>query len=196
MTGFQFGLANLQSVDVIASPVINIYAADGAGGGPGTLLFSKVFDAMTISSAYPGESVYTYNPQTALFVIPSNGTFWAGELFTNTTPGATATTDQLNHLGEIVGNPPTLGSSADRYFQTNVGGAFQSDNPAGFFTSFGNFLPTLDATANFEFSFSTTPAAVGTSAAPEPGSLVLTAFGLLAVTMASPKRRTKRPRCS
>lgn len=125
--GFQFSVANFNTVAVSARPRVRIYAADGAGGGPGTLLVAVSFAA--ISFPANNVSLFTYNPQTVLFTAPQK--IWAGMVFDNNAGATGATAAQLNNLGQGTYDPPNLGASADLVFFSTANGSFTASNPAG-----------------------------------------------------------------
>jgi hypothetical protein len=176
-----FSVANLNSAAVSADVVLSIYNSNGAGGGPGTLLYIVEFTPISFGV---GVGLYTYAPGSTLFTVPTSGSFYAGEAFTD--GGTTgATTAQLNNMGVGIFNPPTLGSSQDLFFQANSSGSVDTNNPAGALYNFGG-APV----ANFGFAFSGTPAAV-----PEPSSLILASLaGVIVAGFARTRRVANRRR--
>ncbi|MDQ6860040.1 MAG: hypothetical protein M3032_02645 [Verrucomicrobiota bacterium] len=160
VTGFRFSVANFNSTAVSARPTINFYAINGAGGGPGTLLASLTFNAISFTAG--SVATFTFN-QANLFTIPANGSIWAGIFFDNS--GTTATATQLNNLGQGIYNPPTVGSSADLFFQGTTAGPSGS-NPAGTFSNFGG-----NPQANFGWQVNV--AALTPAAVPDTGSTML-----------------------
>jgi hypothetical protein len=169
--GFTFTVANFNATAVTARAIVEFWASDGAGGGPGTLLTGFIFNPIT----FAGGSVvqgFSFVPETPLFTVPANGTFWAGITFDNNGGATGATAAQLNNLGQGIFAPPTVGSSQDAFFQSNAGGTIPGSNPAGGFFFFGG-----NPVADFGWQFlSPSPAAV-----PEPSPLILSSFAGLAV---------------
>lgn len=132
VTLITFSVGNLNATTVTARPRVRFYLADGAGGGPGTVITGFSFNPI----AFPaGASLYNFNPGGAV-ALPL-GTFWAGMTFDNNTGATGATLAQLNNLGQAICDPPTVGTSADVLFQTTAAGSFLANNPAGGFVGFG-----------------------------------------------------------
>lgn len=90
------------------------YAADGANGGPGTLLSSFTLRFQLDSNAIILCGSPSPLPASNQFTIPANGQVWAAVFLDNL--NSTATAAQLNSLGLGLFNPPQLGTSADRDF--------------------------------------------------------------------------------
>ncbi|MFL6593907.1 MAG: hypothetical protein ACJ8HQ_00560 [Chthoniobacterales bacterium] len=160
VTRFQFTVANFNATTVSARPIVNFYANNGSGGGPGALLFSVTFNAVTLTGS--SVSSFTFAPGGTLFTVPANAALWAGMMFDNGGT-STATQAQLNNFGQGIFNPPTIGSSADVFFRSTANGPTGS-NPAGAFQNFGGNPP-----ANFGWSVAGTAA----PAVPETGSTIL-----------------------
>lgn len=179
VTSVTFSVANLNSVAVSANVDLRFYSV-GTNGGPGTLLGGLNFSAISFSAG--AIQLFTYTSASTLFTVPTSGSFFVGEFFTN--DSATATTAQLNNLGIGVFNPPTVGTSADSFFMTSAGGSTNStSNPTGGFYNFGG-----SPVANFGFSFSGTPAV---TPVPEPASLALLGLGLGLGTAGLARRRLR-----
>ena len=87
--------------------------------------------------------------------------FWAGITFDDNNGTTGISLSQLNNIGQLIYNPPTVGSSLDLYFQSIGPGDFPTGSPAGSFLFF-NGSPV----ANFFWEFTVTPV-------PEPTSLTL-----------------------
>lgn len=123
---FSFGVANTDpSAAFSARPRIRIWAADGVGGAPGTLLGGFTFNPITFAA----NSLNLYTTGTGLassnLVLPA-GSIWWGLTFDNV--GATATNAQLNLLGQILIDPPSIGSS-------NGALSWESSGPGSWFVS-------------------------------------------------------------
>lgn len=176
---FTFGNYNSSTVDFIAS--LRIYGDDGAGGGPGTLLYS--FDSGPLELPALTLAAATGSSTGSFFTTPQSGRFYVGEFFSNDNTSATA--DQLNNLGLGAYNPPTVGSSQPSFLLTPTGGSTNTtDNPAGTIRT--------DQGGNFGFAFTTPEPAVAT---PEPAGvarLLSLGLGLGGFAIASHRRRRRR----
>jgi hypothetical protein len=170
VTSFEFSIVNFNSVSVTVSPLVSFWTNTGTGGGPGTLLGSFTINAVTIGAG--AAQLFTVNEGGGTFFV-APAAFWAGLTFDNNNGATGATAAQLNKIGQGIFAPPTVGSSADSFFQGTTPGQQSSNNPAGTFDFF-NGNPVADF--GWEFSNSMT-------AAPEPSSVLLVAagFGLAAL---------------
>jgi PEP-CTERM motif-containing protein len=124
-----FGVFNSDPTATInARPRLRFWNADGAGGGPGTLITGFSFSPITFAANAP--SFFSFNPNATAgtMVLPSDH-IWAGITFDNV--GATATTAQLNELGVTIVNPVTVGTSADQLWTSATPGSQLVSNPAG-----------------------------------------------------------------
>jgi hypothetical protein len=127
---FSFSVSNANTVAVAARPRVRFWAADGAGGGPGSLIagfsFNPItFNANTLNVFTTGQALAANN------ILLPNAPMWWGMLFDNV--GVTATTNaQLDLLGQVVIDPPSIGSSNPQLMweATATGSNFVS-NPAG-----------------------------------------------------------------
>lgn len=157
VTQFSFNVANLNAVAVSARARIRFYAADGSGGGPGTVIAGFSFNPISFTA----NTVQTYftTLTAGTLLLPQN--FWAGITFDNNTGGTGATLAQMNNLGMGLFNPPAIGTSQDVFFQTTAAGSFLANNPAGSFFNLGGnpvanfgweFIPTPGAAALFGFA--------------------------------------------
>ena len=159
VNSFTFSVANLNTTTVSARPIVNFYANNGASGGPGTLLASITFNAVSVAASTV--SLFTFSPGSTIFTIPSS-TIWAGMMFDNGGT-STATATQLNNFAQGIFDPPTVGSSGDQFFlSTNAGPT--GSNPAGTFSFFGG-----NPHANFGWALS----GPALAAVPETGSTML-----------------------
>lgn len=162
---FDFAVFNSNTVAVSARPRIRFWDNDGAGGAPGTYLGGFTFNAISFAAS-TGSAFFTSNFAGAgLFTIPADGTFWVGMTFDNNSGATGATVAQLNGLGLLTFDPPTVGSSADQDFLTTANGSFLVNNPAGTVRNspFGG-APV----ANYFYSF---------TAIPEPTTWALLGLG-------------------
>ncbi len=145
VTGFSFTIGNNNAVAVTVSPTVYFFDSSGPNGGPGTLIGGTAFNPITEAANAVG--LFTYNPGTARFTLPTaGGSFWAGMTFSSTT----ATTAQLNQVGQGIFGTPTVGSSQDLAFQSTspISPTTVTNNPAGGFFNFSG-----SPVANFGFRF-------------------------------------------
>lgn len=159
-TSVQFNIANLNTVAVTARPLLRFYDNNGVSGAPGTLIGAFDLNPVTLSAGF---SFQTFSSSIA-FVIPHDGSFWAGISFDNFNGTTGITPVQLDLLGLGLFNSPTVGGSADQYFRTTAAGGFVSNNPAGVNANFGG-----SPVANFGWSF--------VVSVPEPSTYALFALG-------------------
>lgn len=152
VTSFSFSLYNYSTTSSTFNPTVYIYS-NSATNRPGTLLASIPLGSLTLAGN--DANTFTSTNSGGFFNLPS-GTFWAGMAL----DGAPA--DTLNNIGQYLSDPPTVGSSADVFFESN-GQATNDNDPDGVLYSFGG-----SPIANFTWSFETT-------ALPEPASLTLLA---------------------
>ncbi len=171
VTSFSFVADNFNAGAVSARPTVYFWAANGAGGAPGTLLSSLVLPVKTFPA---GSTTLTSN--LSGLVVPSNGKFWAGIGYDddNGTTGITAA--QLDALGGLVFDPPTVGSSDGlvAFFIPPANAPFNVNNPGVSHFDFGDAPPV-----NYGWEFTGVLAAPPT--VPEPSSLALLSLGGLAL---------------
>lgn len=133
----QFNVANFNTAATAARPRIRIYAADGASGGPGTLITGASFNPIVFAGGSVATFTWAAAPNTFLWPIANAASLniWAGIVFDNV--GTATTNAQLNNLGMGVFDPPVVGTSADNGFGTFGAGSFFVNNPAGSQFNFG-----------------------------------------------------------
>lgn len=149
-----FSVANLNSAATSARARLRFYA-DNAGT-PGAILAGFSFNPISFAV---GGNLFFFDP--GVLPIPANGKMWAGMTFDNV--GTTTTDAELNNLGQLLFNPPTIGSSDDMMFATTAAGSFFGANPAGATFNFGG-NPVANAGWEFE-------------AVPEPGTIAALGLG-------------------
>ncbi len=169
VTEFTFSVVNFSDATVNARPVVRLYAADGAGGGPGTLFGVFTFGSIPIG---PGVGALTTGPLGAgNFALPADGSFFAGIAYDNDSGATGATAADLNNLGTGLFDPPTTGTSQDALFNIDPPqGDYTTSNPTFGIFNFGAGGPI----ANAGWQFQVTPV-------PEPAGLSLLGLGGLAL---------------
>jgi hypothetical protein len=175
-----FSIANGNATTVTISPQLQFYQSDPNTGLPTTLITAININPVTLTGNNGGLFTLTDNNAGGFFTMPS-GLFWAGVVFTDGGTGS-ATAADLNNVGQLLFDPPTVGSSQDLFFQSNLAGP-PADNPAGGLFFFGG--PPLNPVANFGWEFGTT------QAVPEPSTLALSAVGGLVLIGARLRRRRR-----
>lgn len=155
VTSIVFSVANLNSTAVSVRARIRFYLEDGASGGPGTYITGYTFNPFSFSAG-----VTNLTGTVSGFTLPATK-IWAGITFDNNTGGTGATLAQLNNFGVGLFNPPTVGTSQDRLFNTSAAGSFVGNNPGGSTFNFGgapvanagwSFIPTPGAAALLGFA--------------------------------------------
>lgn len=175
VTAFTFSVANLGPANINARARVRFWYADGAGGGPGTYYNQPAAVGFSFNafSFAPGVTLLTGTIGPNTFKVPT-GTLWCGLTFDNNSNTTGATAADLNNLGQGTFDPPTVGSSADRFFQTTAPGSFfTTANPAGTIQNFNG-----NPVANFGWRF---------EAVPEPGTMI--ALGAGAAALLARRRR-------
>lgn len=174
-----FSVFNGNATAVSARPRIRFWNADGPGGSPGTYFAGANgnvgFTFSAISFPANGTQLFNFDPNGTpnTFLMPSS-TFWVGLTFDNNTGATGATQAQMDLLGQLYFNPPTVGSSTDNVFVTTSAGSFFGvSNPAGALFNNGG-----TPVANLGFQFSVVP---------EPSSMAL--LGLTALAGIGLRRR-------
>jgi len=164
----RFSMANFNAASQSSLPRIRFYAANGAGGTPGTLIAGFNFNPVTLGASSITTLTFTASGVNQ-FVVPSQ--IWAGLFFgaDGVTSGAT-----LNNLGYGIFNPVNVGSSADVLFDAAPSGGFVASNPAG--TTF-NYTGNPVANMGWELV-----------PVPEPTSVALVGLGLSSLAV----RRRRR----
>jgi hypothetical protein len=151
-----FAVNNANATATNARVRLRFFDDTGTGGGPGNLLAAFSFNPISFNA---GGSAFFFNPAAGAIVVPGDGVIWALEFFDGA-GGATATLAQLNNLGIILADPPTVGSSTDNIFTTSAPGA-PGAFPAGTISNFGG-----SPVANVFWQFQV-------AAVPEPTSMAL-----------------------
>jgi len=175
ITQFTFSVSNDSAdQDTSARPRVRFYQTNGAGGGPGTNITGFSFNPI----AFTHNSIGLFTGTIAPLVLPKD--FWVGITFDNNAGATGALDSDLNLLGQGIFDPPNVGTSQDRAFQTTGPGSFLSNNPPGTTFDFGHSSNASNPVANFGWEF------VGTLL-PEPASMSVLALGGL---MALRRRRS------
>ena len=169
VTSIAFTIVNANTTATTYRFRTRFYAADGTSGAPGTYITGSSFTNVTLAAnTY---TTYSYTPGANTLVVPTNGKFWAGLVFDNNSGTASANAAALNNIGlGIFNTAPTVGSSADSFFQTTTNGSFLVNNPAGSLTNFSG-----NPTANFGWRFS------GATPVPEPATMAALGLGVAAM---------------
>lgn len=137
VTEFTFGVSNQNAVAVLVRPRVRFWFANGAGGAPGTYYNLPANIGFTFApiSILPGQNAFSSPVAPGTFTVPG-GTVWAGWTFDTVNAAGTGSTGvtqaELNNVGQLYGNAPTIGTSADRLWLSNAAGSFFGvANPAG-----------------------------------------------------------------
>jgi hypothetical protein len=173
-----FSVINFNDASIFAGAVVQIYLANGPGGGPGTLIATESQVLFLLPESLQQVTITSPN----MFTMPT-GLFWAGLSFNNLNnidPSISPSAAQLNGLGPAVFSPPTVGSSPDYFFQSNSATSNGTNNPAGGFYTFGASTPP-----DFGWTFATA------QSVPEPSSLVLSTIGGLVLVGVGLTRRRR-----
>lgn len=148
VTQFSFSVANN---DVAAQTVrARVRFWDDNAGLPGTFLTG--FDITGITNAGgSGQQVFV-NLLPGQFLMPTTK-FWAGVAFDDDN-GTLGSAGAMNNQGELIFDPPTVGSSNNNvlFTTTLAGDFFGVNNPAGSIFNFGGAAP-----ANFLWEFTVAP---------------------------------------
>jgi len=157
LTVIRFSIWNNNAVPVWIRPRVRIHLMDGAGGGPGTYY--------TGWSGAPFQAAANtwYNYGFGVSAVLPNANIWVGETFDNSAHPET-TDAMLNNFGQMMFDPPAVGSSTDVMFRTTAASVGNVGNPSG---SLFNFSGTPKA--NLFYSLYATP---------EPSSIIAIAAGL------------------
>lgn len=127
---------------------MRFWAADGVDGGPGTFL-SGLTQIISLASNTRTDIVFTAsNSSQPLFVLPTNGRFWAGITFDG---GTTYTDAQMNRPGLVIPTAAAVGSSTNQGFRApGSGGNYLGvNNPSGTYFTFNGL------TTNFTWAVET-----------------------------------------
>jgi hypothetical protein len=88
--------------------LLYVWAPDGTSGNPGTLLGQFIIAPPYIAG--PGESTLTYNVITPL-IVPASGIIWVGAALDNDNGASSITDAQLDNIGGLTFDPPTVGTA-------------------------------------------------------------------------------------
>ena len=152
ITSLSFLAANANAGAVEARPTVYIWAADGAGGIPGTLLGDL---ALPIATLGAGVQELSFTLPGSGLLVPESMQIWAGIGFDNDNGISPITAGQLDDLGGLTYHPATVGTDGpDAYFLPP--GASLNDPAAILFNSASgaNYGSTVEAQATIEPSSS------------------------------------------
>jgi hypothetical protein len=154
VTSISFQADNFNSTAVQARPVMYVWAANGAGGTPGTLLgtFALPLEALTT-----GTTTLSYSIAPGSLLVPANDIIYAGIGFDNDNGASSISAAQLNDLGGLTYNPATIGTDGVQAYFVAPGGAVNDPSSIAFGGA---------NAADYGFT-------VTASTAPEPGVLSL-----------------------
>lgn len=94
------------------------------------------FVATLTLPAGPSHAIYTFNLGAGFTVSAGTTTLWTGVQFDNT--GTTATAAEIEGLGQVLYDPPNVGSSGDYFYRTAATtDSFNVNLPAGGYYWFG-----------------------------------------------------------
>ena len=169
ISSLSFLAFNFNTVAVQARPTMYIWAADGAGGTPGTLLGDFVLPVTTFGAgAQQAISISTGNEP----LIPGSMEIWAGIGFDNDNGVSPITASQLDAMGAHTYHPATIGTDGpDAYF---LPPGESLNDPAA-------ILFDTNSTANYGWT-------VQATATPEPQSAILLSTIVLGVAFVFRKR--------
>jgi len=140
---------------------IRFWQMDGAGGGPGTFITGYSTGLVTLNAG----AANIWNLTIGAIPLWADN-FWAGIAFDNNAGGSPITAAELNNVGQLIFDPPAVGTSNDVFYQSNITSAFfGTNNPPG-----GNHWFGGSPHANFGWAFPVVP---------EPGTLAVLATGLV-----------------
>jgi hypothetical protein len=106
ITSLSFLSFNGNTMAVAARPTMYLWAANGAGGDPGTLLGSFALPLETLAT---GQSTLSLTVPTTV-IVPASMQIWAGIGFDNDNGASAITAAQLNLLGALTYHPATVGT--------------------------------------------------------------------------------------
>ncbi|HWP39746.1 MAG TPA: PEP-CTERM sorting domain-containing protein [Tepidisphaeraceae bacterium] len=161
---FSFTVGNLGETDVAARPRVRFWFDNAGVPGnyyvDGASPIGITFNPITFGAGSLG--IYTADVSAIAFNLP-NAKFWVGLTFDSV--GTPSSDLDLENLGQLLFNPPELGSSSDVMFITSAAGSFFNvSNPAGSTFNLGG-----NPVANTGWEF----------VVPEPGTLSLLVVGAL-----------------
>ncbi len=157
ITHFLFEADNFGTAATTARPSIFFWAANGTNGDAGTYLAGISLPNTT----FPVQQATPLSADITGLIIPANGKIWAGIVYDDNFGATGATAAQLNSLGALTYNPPSVGSSGFGAAFGSLGSYAGVNNPAVTDYNFGGTVPI-----NFGWQLKV-------AATPEPGGLAL-----------------------
>jgi hypothetical protein len=116
-------IGNANSSTVAIASYVTVYEANGSGGGPGTVLYSKLVAAKNVPSDDIVAAGIAAAPGTGFFDVPAGGKFWVGLSMV----GGTAAL--ANKFAEGIFGPPLVGS--DLGYDIIPAAELSANNPVG-----------------------------------------------------------------
>jgi hypothetical protein len=156
-----------------------VWAPDGTAGNPGTLLGQFIITPSFIGG--PGESDQTYNVTTPL-IVPTSGVIWVGAALDNDNGASSITNAQLDNIGGLTFDPPTVGTSPLDANYISPGTSLTDPS-----------LNFLTGGSQGDFGWTVTGGQVPT---PEPGTLGMMLLGVPVAALAWRRRKNSERRAS
>ena len=162
---------NFSPDTVQADPTIYVWADNGTGGNPGTLLGEYSLGLQTMAAGASTDFTYTVPGGLS---VPGDDQIWVGLGYSNDNGLSTITATDLNDLGGLTFGPATVGTALNppAVDGAGVGAVFFPPTELGSLNNPTVYAFGAPGTAEYGWTVTATP---------EPGSFVLFATGLLAL---------------
>ncbi len=161
ITSLSFQLDSDNSIVNDVRFLMYVWAADGAAGGPDTLLGEFIYAPPFILG--PEEQMMTYDVTTPL-IVPASGVIWAGAALDNDNGASSVTDAQLDNMGGVTYDPASVGTDGFEAYYISPGTTLT--NPS---------LNSFAAGNQGDFGWTITGDALAT---PEPGTLGMMLLGV------------------
>ena len=171
ITTLNFLAYNSGTATVEARPTIYIWAADGTGGKPDTLLGDFVLPIETFDHGVT--TLLSFPVASDMLIVPANMILWAGIGYDNDNGATEITAAQLNALGGLAYHPATVGTDGPQCYY--IGPAASLSDPA---------VIACGTTYGENYGWK-----VVASSVPEPGSSLLLLIGAFPVATLLSRRR-------